>query len=118
VVFAHAVRFLCSLFLYFCSVLFKYLSFLRLERIRTEMSERISKDAILIFVMLLVYMGLGGFLAALTEQQHVDQLRVWSSSCRWKSWCWQRSTGYFDIPDSDAHISAADQKLLEKMEQR
>jgi essential nuclear protein 1 len=28
------------------------------------------------------------------------------------------TTGYFDIPDSDAHISAADQKLLEKMEQR
>ena len=26
------------------------------------------------------------------------------------------TTGYFDVPDTDAHISMADQKLLEKMD--
>ena len=27
------------------------------------------------------------------------------------------TTGYFDVPDTDAHISMADQKLLQKMEE-
>ena len=28
------------------------------------------------------------------------------------------TTGYFDVPDSEAHISAADQKLLEQMNKK
>jgi len=28
------------------------------------------------------------------------------------------TTGYFDVPDCEAHISAADQKMLEQMEKK
>lgn len=28
------------------------------------------------------------------------------------------TTGYFDVPDAEAHISSADQKILEKMEKK